>query len=344
MNVGLIGLRGSGKTTIFDSLTGQMVHSDGSCKREYVLGLTQVPDKRIDRLSSIFQPKKTVYANIRFTDFPGSGKDEKGFSDQTLRKLNEVDALSLVLKGFSLGMPPTPLEDLRGVMADMILSDLIMAEKAVERLNKDRRDPRLLDVMIKIHEHLSQDAWLGLLPLEEHEECAITGYAFVTRKPLLVVLNTGESGNSNLPADEINAICQAQGWQFLCICGSLEEEIAQLSPEDQGAFLADLGVGEPASIRFIQASYALLDLISFFTVGDDEVRSWPIKRGTKAQKAAGKVHSDMERGFIRAEVIGYEDFILCGDYATARKKGLLRLEGKEYPVCDGDIISFRFNV
>jgi ribosome-binding ATPase YchF (GTP1/OBG family) len=179
--------------------------------------------------------------------------------------------------------------------------------------------------------------------LDEHEESSIAGYTFVTQKPVLVVLNTGEAEDLDFPLDKIEEICKEQGWKFLTICGSLEEEIAQLNPEDQNAFLADLGVEEPASSRFIQASYTLLNLISFFTVGE-EVRSWPIKYGTRAIKAAGKVHSDMERGFIRAEVIGFDDFIQCGDYATARKKGLLKLEGKEYQVCDGDIIFFRFNV
>jgi GTP-binding protein YchF len=322
-----------------------MVDSDSSKgKKGCVLGLTKVPDKRLDNLSSIFKPKKTVYAQIRFTDFPGSVKDDKGFSDQTLRKLNEVDALALVLRGFLSGVLPAPLEDLRATFADMILADLILAERAIQRLEKDRRDPRLLDVMKRIHEHLSKDMCLSLLSLDEHEESSIAGYSFVTRKPVLVVLNKGEAGDTDFPLDKIKEICQEQGWKILIICGSLEEEIAQLNPEDQNAFLADLGVEEPASRRFIHASYKLLDLISFFTVGEEEVRSWPVKRGTKALKAAGKVHSDMERGFIRAEVIGYEDFIQCGDFVNARKKGLLRLEGKEYEVSDGDIISFRFNV
>ena len=345
MNMGIIGLHGSGKTTIFDSLTGQMVHGDGpGGKKGCALGLTRVPDERLDRLSSIFKPKKTVYAQIRFTDFPGSVKDEKGFSDQTLRRLHEVDALALVLRGFSHGVPPTPLEDLRTTFADMLLSDLILAEKSIQRLDKDRRDFRLLELMKRIHAHLSQDRWLTLLPMDEHEENAISGYTFVTRKPVLVVLNTPENGQDVLDIDEIQGICQEQGWRFLSICGCLEEEIAQLNPEDQGAFLADLGVCEPACVRFIHASYELLDLISFFTVGENEVHSWPVKRGTMALKAAGKIHSDMERGFIRAEVIGFDDFIACGDFQTAKKRGLLRLEGKEYVVHDGDIVTFRFNV
>jgi ribosome-binding ATPase YchF (GTP1/OBG family) len=198
--------------------------------------------------------------------------------------------------------------------------------------------------MTKIHNHVSQDLWLKLLPLDEHEENAIAGYNFVTRKPLLVVLNTGETGEIDLPTETIKAFCADQSWEFLSICGSLEEEIAQLAPDDQNDFLSELGVEESASLRFIHRSYALLNLISFFTVGENEVRSWPIKRGTMAHKAAGKIHSDIERGFIRAEVIGYEDFIQCGDFANARKKGLMKLEGKEYQVRDGDIVFFRFNV
>ncbi|MBN2372546.1 redox-regulated ATPase YchF [bacterium] len=345
MKVGIIGLRGSGKTTIFNSLTGHMVHSEGlGGKKGCALGLTKVPDKRIDRLSSIFSPKKTVYAQIHFTDFPGSTKDEKGFSDETLRKLSDVDALALVLKGFSSGVTPAPVEDINTVLADMILSDIILAERSMQRLEKSRQDSGLLSIITKIHSHLSRDRCLALLPLDESEEHQIAGYTFVTRKPVLVVLNIGEDDAFVMPADKVEDVCKEQGWRFLQICGSMEEEIAQLKPEDQAAFLKDLGVDEPARDRFIQASYGLLDLVSFFTVGDDEVRSWPIRRGTNAVKAAGKIHSDIERGFIRAEVIGYEDFIQCGDLQTARKKGMLRLEGKEYQVRDGDIITFRFNV
>ncbi|MGA1843010.1 MAG: DUF933 domain-containing protein [bacterium] len=345
MNIGIIGLHGSGKTTIFNSLTGQMVHGDSSaCKKGHVLGLIQVPDKRIDRLAEIFNPKKKTYAQIRFADFPGSVKDEKGFSDQMIRNLHDVDALALVLKGFSTGMPPAPLEELRTIMADMLLSDLILAEKSLERLRKDRRNPTLLELMETIHCHLSQDRRLAFLDREVREDPCIAGYTFVTGKPVLVVLNIGEEGPTGLPVEQIEAECRGQGWSLLSICGSLEEEIAQLAPEERGAFLADLGVEEPASERFIAVSYELLDLISFFTVGEDEVRSWPIQKGTIAVKAAGKIHSDIERGFIRAEVIGYEEFIQCGDFATARKRGLLRVEGKEYAVQDGDIMHVRFNV
>ncbi|MGA1795937.1 MAG: DUF933 domain-containing protein [bacterium] len=345
MNIGIIGLHGSGKTTIFNSLTGQMMHGDSpACKKGHVLGLINVPDKRIDRLAEIFNPKKKTYAQIRFADFPGSAKDEKGFSDQTIRNLHDVDALALVLKGFSTGVPPAPLEELRVIMADMLLSDLILAEKSLERLRKDRRNPTLLEIMEKIHCHLGQDRRLALLDREVREDPSIAGYTFVTGKPVLVVLNIGEEGPAGLPVEQIETECRGQGWSLLSICGSLEEEIAQLAPEERGAFLADLGVEEPASERFIAASYELLDLISFFTVGEDEVRSWPIQKGTIAVKAAGKIHSDIERGFIRAEVIGYEEFIKCGDFANARKRGLLRVEGKEYALQDGDIMHVRFNV
>lgn len=345
MKIGIIGLKGSGKTTIFNSLTGQMTQLDRlTGKKGCGLGLTKVPDKRIDRLSSIFKPKKTVYSQIQFTDLPGSAEDEKGFSDQTLRKLNEVDALALVLRGFFSGMPPSPVEDLKTVIADMILSDLILAERAKDRLEKDMRNPRLNDAISRIYDCLSSDRCLMGLPLSENEEHLIAGYTFVTRKPFLVVINGGEKGYNDLSVNPIETICKEQGWRCMKICGTIEEEIAQLNPEDQSAFLEDLGVEESARDRFIKESYALLDLISFFTVGEDEVRAWPIQSGTIAQKAAGKVHSDIERGFIRAEVIGYEDFIECGSLQAARKKGLLRLEGKGYQVCDGDIINFRFNV
>ncbi len=345
MKIGIIGLKGSGKTTIFNALTGNPGHTDSSGgKKGYSLGLTNIPDSRIDALSAIFKPKKTVYAHINFIDFPGSTKDERGFSDESLRRLNDVDALAVIVKGFIPDMYASPVKELDTILADMILSDLILTERTLKKLEKDKQNLRLFDLFKKINDHLSNDLCLSLLALDEYEEHLIAGYTFVTRKPALVVLNYGENTNIEPLDAKIKEICERQNWQYMQICGCLEEEIAQLPLKDQADFLTDLGVKMSASNRFIRASYALLDLISFFTTGENEVRAWSIKNGTRALKAAGKIHTDMERGFIRAEVIGFEDFIQCGDFQTARKKGLLRLEGKEYEVKDGDIITFRFNV
>lgn len=346
MNIGIIGLQRSGKTTIFNSLTGLKGQGTGTItKRGYSQGVIDVPDRRIDALSDIFRPKKITYARIMFSDFPGSSKDEKGFSTETMRRLNEVDAITLVIRGYSNGIPARPLDDLGTVFADMLLSDIILAERSINRLEKERRNPALLDVMNRINAHLSQDKPLNLMPLEAYERQMVAGYAFITIKPVLAVLNMDETTISDITlCEEVEGFCKDKGWRFMQIYGSIEEEIARLNPDEQRDFLNDLGVDESARERFIKESFDLMGLISFFTVGEDEVKAWPLYDGTVASKGSSRIHSDIERGFIRAEVIGFDAFMQCRQMQTARKNGLLRLEGKEYIIKDGDIINFRFNV
>ncbi|MFH0924979.1 MAG: DUF933 domain-containing protein [bacterium] len=344
MKVGIMGLKGSGKTTIFNSLTGLTAKTGGYSSGEEVnLGLIKVPDKRIDTLSDIFKPKKTIYAEITFADIVMPL--EKNISTSILEKLKYMDALAFVIRGFNESQVDFhPMEDITNLYNELILSDLAIAEKTLPRLKKERKDPLLIELMEKIYNNLNEEKPLSSLEMDERGLKLIVGYAFLSIKPILVVINTSESGLDEKLYTSIQGYCKANNMGVMKLAGSLEEEISQLSPEEQGGFLKEMGLEESARERFIRESYEMLKLISFFTVGEDEVRAWTIKKGDPAVKAAGKIHSDIERGFIRAEVVSYTDFITYKNLAEVKKHGLLRLEGKEYQVQDGDIINFRFNV
>ncbi|MBI2531077.1 MAG: redox-regulated ATPase YchF [Deltaproteobacteria bacterium] len=307
MKVGLIGHRGAGKTTIFNMLTGLQARVGGFGGREEVhLGVIKVPDGRVDRLSEIFKPKKTTYAEIRFTDFPPrQGDDNLKSNDALVTQMREVDAIALVLGDFEPGADP--LKDLNDLLTEMILADMTVVENRRARLKKEKARPQ-------------EEALL--------ERCA---KALENEQGLRYAASY---------QDEL----KRRGLEGLPLAGKVEMEIAQLDERDRAAFLQEIGVSEPARDRFIQLSYRLLDLISFLTTGEDEVRAWTITRGTNARKAAGKIHSDIERGFIRAEVVAFEDFVALGSEAKCKEAGKLRLEGKDYVVADGDIIHFRFAV
>jgi len=346
MKVGLIGRRGCGKTTIFNMLTGlgaQVGGYPGSDKGDIHLGVIKVPDQRIDRLAEIFQPKKTTYAEIRFTDFPpNQGNDNLKTSSELLTQMREVEAMALVLCDFDPGADL--LKDLNGLLAEMILADLLVVENRLVKLKKEKGKEQESLLLERCRKSLESEESLRGLSLTPDEENLISGFGFLSRKPLLALFNTSDerAGKPLLPAQEQEL--QRRAIQGLTLAGKVEMEIAQLNEADREAFLKEIGVEEPARARFIRASYLLLDLISFLTTGKDEVRAWTIKRGTTARKAAGKIHSDIERGFIRAEVVPYEEFIALGSETKCREAGKLRLEGKDYVVQDGDIIHFRFNV
>ncbi len=346
MKVGLIGRRGSGKTTIFNMLTGleaEVGGYTGGGKAEIHLGVIKVPDERIDRLSEIFRPKKTTYAEIRFTDFPATQETEnvKAAGD-LLAQMREVEAMALVLRDF--GPDANPLKDLADVLAEMILADLAVVENRLAKLKKEKGKEQEALLMGRCLKVLESEQALGSLPLSADEENLIAGFGFLSRKPLLALFNTAdERAGKPLPTAYEEEL-KRRAIQGFALAGKLEMEIARLSEADREAFLRESGIAEPARARFIRASYALLELISFFTTGKDEVRAWTIRRGTPAKNAAGKIHSDIERGFIRAEVVRYDDFIALGSEAKCREAGKLRLEGKDYVVEDGDIVHFRFNV
>ena len=344
MKVGLIGQRGAGKTTIFNMLTGLQAQVGGfGGKEDLHLGVIKVPDGRIDKLSAIYKPKKTTYAEIRFTDFPASQSEEELKSNSPLvAQMREVDAIALVLDDFQ--PDARPLKELNALLTEMILADLTVVENRRSRLKKEKARPLEEALLERCARALENEESLRNLAFTFEEENLACGFGFLSRKPVLVIFNRSDD-KAGLPLDasQQDELGRRQ-LEGLTLAGKVEMEIAQLEEKDRAAFLQEIGIKEPARERFIRASYALLNLISFFTTGEDEVRAWTVAQGTAARKAAGKIHSDIERGFIRAEVMAYDDFSVYGSEAKCKEAGKLRLEGKEYVVRDGDIIHFRFAV
>ena len=350
MKIGIVGLPGAGKTTIFNALTGSAAdtsaYSGGS--GEPNLAVVKVPDSRLERLSAMYKPKKTTHAQVEYVDVAGTipvkEHEQKGSLDKFLTLLRPVDAILHVVRGFELhGTPPDPQRDVDDFEAELVLADLIIAEKRLERLRKEvqkgkKGDPRELELLDEAVKLLNEGK-----PLRPHTELAnapeLKGYAFLSAKPCIVVLNIGDE----IPYGKIQ-VRAPEGVPMLEIKGRLEMELSELSEDEAQEFRGDLGLSEPATFQLIRTSHKLLGLISFFTVGEDEVRAWNIRQGTTAQRAAGVIHTDIERGFIRAEVVAYDDLEAAGSYSSAQKAGKVRLEGKEYIVQDGDIINFRFNV
>jgi GTP-binding protein YchF len=342
MKVGLIGHRGAGKTTIFNMLTGLQAQVGGFGKDEIHLGVIKVPDERIDRLSQMFKPKKTTYAEIRFTDFPPQAEDNLKSSNALVMQMREVDAIALVLRDFESGS--APIRELDDLLTEMILADLTVVENRRNRLKKEKARPQEEGLLERCAAALENEQSLRTLNLSAEEESLLSGFGFLSRKPLLVLFNQSEDKAGQPLAPSYQEELQRRDLEGLALAGKVEMEIAHLDESDRAAFLKEIGITEPARDRFIRASYHLLNLISFFTAGEDEVRAWTIAHGTHARQAAGKIHSDIERGFIRAEVIAYADFIAHGSEAKCKEAGKLRLEGKDYIVKDADIIHFRFAV
>ena len=344
MKVGLIGHRGAGKTTVFNMLTGLQAQVGGyGGKEEVHLGVIKVPDARVDKLSQVFKPKKTTYAEIRFTDFPASQNDDdlKGNSN-LITQMREVDAMALVLRDFEPGADP--LRQLNDLLIEMILADLTVVENRRARLKKEKARPQEEALLERCATTLENEESLRNLEFSADDENLLSGFGFLSRKPVLVLLNQADDKAGQPLSAAYQDELKRRGLDGLALAGKVEMEVAQLDENDREAFLKEIGIQEPARERFIRASYRLLDLISFLTTGEDEVRAWTITQGTIARKAAGKIHSDIERGFIRAEVIAYDDFVVLGSEAKCKEAGKLRLEGKDYIVQDGDIIHFRFAI
>jgi GTP-binding protein YchF len=344
MKVGLIGHRGAGKTTVFNMLTGLQAQVGGyGGKEEVHLGVIKVPDARVDKLSQVFKPKKTTYAEIRFTDFPASQNDDdlKGNSN-LVTQMREVDAMALVLRDFEPSADP--LRQLNDLLTEMILADLTVLENRRARLKKEKARPQEEALLERCATTLENEESLRNLEFSADDENLLSGFGFLSRKPVLVLFNQPDDKAGQPLSAAYQDELKRRGLDGLALAGKVEMEVAQLDESDRAAFLKEIGIQEPARERFIRASYRLLDLISFLTTGEDEVRAWTITQGTIARKAAGKIHSDIERGFIRAEVIAYDDFVVLGSEAKCKEAGKLRLEGKDYIVQDGDIIHFRFAV
>ncbi|MFZ2492206.1 MAG: DUF933 domain-containing protein [Thermoanaerobaculia bacterium] len=348
MKIGLVGFPGSGKTTVFNALTGLTAETGFAAARGKTnLGTVRVPDERVDALAQLYHPKKTTFAEITFTDVAAAGGGGQGIDNQTLAAMREVDALCQVVRGFegAAGERPNPLGEARSLEDEMNLADLLIIEKRLERLHREHNKGSELELLEKLKVALEAGTPLRSVPdVPAAGWASLSGYRFLTQKPLLLVLNVAEGDASGPPPADLAAHAAEAGLGLIVLSGVVEMDIAQMGPEDQKEFVESLGLTEPAIARFIHEAYKLIDLISFLTAGADECRAWPIRRGLTAPKAAGKIHSDIERGFIRAEVVRWDDLVRLGSEAKCRDAGKLRSEGKEYVVHDGDVINFRFNV
>ena len=361
VDIGIIGLAKSGKTTIFNTLTGVKADTVSSTPH---IGITKVPDPRLKVLADMLHPKKVVPTEARFIDIGASTKglvDSKGIGGQFLSELSNVDALIAVVRAFSDESIPhiegslDIKRDISTIGLELAVSDLAIIERRLEKIDtslKGAKPPerehlrREQEILLKISADLEKDIPIRELTLSPDVTRVVANYQFLTAKPYLIIANIGEEQLSQAASLEaqLNSQYSRPKCRAISLCGKLEMELAQLDETSANEFRAEFNLEESGRDRAIKSAYELLGLISFFTTASSEVKAWPIQSGADALKAAGKIHSDMERGFIRAEVIGYDDLVRCGSPAEARKKGLLRLEGKNYPVRDGDVITFLFNV
>ena len=358
MQLGIIGLPQSGKTTLFNALTGGSVPTGaGSSRMEVHTAVVDVPDERVDRLSAMFKPRKTIYAKVTYADIAGldgSSSAEKGISGQLLNHLQQMEGFILVVRAFENDMvihpndTINPLRDIEIMQSEFILNDLIAIERKLERLKDEHRKgggrdksviQREITLFEKLQESLEKETPLRALEFSDEEARVLSGFGFLSLKPMLIVFNLHEGQAA--PAFEP---AHPQNLAQVSLQGKLEMDIAQLPAEEASLFREEYGIQEPSLNRMIRLSYDLLGLQSFFTVGEDEVRAWTVRTGATAPQAAGVIHSDLEKGFIRAETITYEDLITCGSMAEARSQGKLRLEGKNYLVQEGDILHIRFNL
>lgn len=357
MKLGIIGLPASGKSTLFRALTGGLESGDRKSHQEPGLGVVTVDDPRLEVLAEYYHPKKVTPVHVEYLDIAGltgEGKPGRSIGDKLLALIRPVDALVHCVRFFdspALGQAE-PLRDFKAIEDEMILSDLVIVERRLDRVSKDMQKGRKelaeeADLLRQAAAVLEEGKPLRVSPAVVESD-KLKGFSFLSSRPELVILNAGEDKN---PADiqsaveEIKQIVSDQpGVRVDSLYADTEAEIARLSPEDAAEFLKDLRLEEGAKSRIIKRSFSLLNLIVFFTVGEPEVRAWPLEKTQTALKAAGTVHTDMERGFIRAEVVAFEDFQKAGSMQAAHKAGKVRLEGKEYQVKDGDIILFRFNV
>ena len=352
MKVGIIGFARSGKTTVFNALSGAHAAVGAFGSRDANIGVIKVPDARVDFLAAVHKPKKITYAEVQFIDIAPNetGGEAKALDSTALTVLKNADALVHVVRAFQSEevMHPKdsvdPLRDCKALEEELQITDLIVVEKRIERLEKEHSKGIELDLLRRCRAHIEAGSSLRTLELSPYEAIEINGFGFLSQKPMLILGNYAEQDIGKPDPSGLAAYAGENALGLIDLCGKMELEVAELPEEERKAFRDDLGLGEESRTRFLHATYDMLGLMSFLTAADPEVRAWTIRRGTHAVDAAGVIHSDIQRGFIRAEVVRFADFEAAGSMAKAKEQGHFRLEGKDYVVQDGDIILFRFNV
>lgn len=365
MKLGIVGLPNVGKSTLFNSLTKAGAESANYpfCTIDPNIGIVPVPDERLKKLGELYHSKKVTPAVIEFVDIAGLVKGAskgEGLGNQFLSNIREVDAIVHVVRCFEdtnvvhVDGNIDPLRDIETINLELIFSDIEILERRIAKTSKaarmDKEQARELDLQERMKTHLESGKLARSFETDDEDELAwLAEYNLLTYKPVIFAANVGEEdladdGANNAGVQAVRKFAAENGSEVFVICAQIEQEIAELDDDEKAMFLEDLGLKESGLEKLIAASYRLLGLMSFLTSGEDETRAWTIKVGTKAPQAAGKIHSDFERGFIKAEVINYQDLLDQGSIAAAKEKGLVRIEGKEYVVQDGDVILFRFNV
>lgn len=354
MQLGIIGLPMVGKTTIFELLT-EGRHKGGGVNKANS-AMARIPDYRIDFLSELYKPKKTTYAQLEVVDIPGLAPGNDKGASVFLDAVRQADALLHVVRVFEDDLVPmvndkiNPIEDIELISYELLLADLDLIDKRVERINSGKRKAQAekeLHLLARLREALENQQPIANVELDDEEQAIMKSYQFLTNKPMLICLNLSEKDllSGQYPGkEEAEEYSRQYGIPVVELSASIERDIVELEEEERGLFMEEAGINEPGLVKVSRSMYERLGLISFFTVGEDEVKAWTIEKGTTARRAAGKIHSDIERGFIRAEVVEYQALKEYGSMTAVKEHGLFRLEGKEYIVKDGDIVHFRFNI